>query len=432
MKKILIALLGLISGFEMYSQSFFGSQYDNYSGVNTVISNPANIVGSRFRTDINLASGSLFVGNDYYTVKLGDLFKNDYSFEKNANTNPKPNNNLYSNIDVLGPSFMMNLGEKNAIAVFTRVRAITHVTEISGLFLNQIQDEVTQDFSFNNQNFSMASNAWIEYGASFARILKDNEVYSLKGGISLKYLGGIHSGYVKARNLSVSYDYTGLDITNRTTTTGNIETGNIRSLENFDDPLNNSGVGFGMDLGFTYELKSRVTDTDDYLLKIGLSLTDLGSIKFKDGEKVLYDANASYTDAEYAINDDFDSYYTRISENKSFNVSLPTALHLNADWNFHKKLYLNFNTDLNVADIKKENSNFVNNTVSLTPRYETKWLSIYAPLSMIQYSGFQAGFGFRAGPLFIGSGSIVSAMFGEIDAIDVHVGLKIPIYKGNK
>ena len=431
MKKILIALLGLISGFEMHSQSFFGSQYDNYSGVNAVMSNPANIVGSRFKTDINLASGSLFVGNDYYIVKFGDLFKSDYDFEKYAKTNPKPNNSLYSNIEALGPSFMMNLGSKNAIAVFTRVRAITHVSEISGLFLNQIQDEVTQDFSFNNQNFSMASNAWIEYGASFARILKDNEAYSLKGGITLKYLGGIHSGYVKARNLSVSYDYTGLDITNRTTTTGNIETGNIRSLENYDDPLNNSGAGFGMDLGFSYELKSRVAATDDYLLKIGLSLTDLGSIKFKDGEKVLYDANASYTDAEYAINDNFDSYYTRISENKSFNVSLPTALHLNADWNFHKKLFLNFNTDLNLVDIKKENSNFVNNTVSLTPRYETKWLSIYAPLSVVQYSGFQAGFGFRAGPLFIGSGSIVSAMFGEIDAIDVHVGLKIPIYKSN-
>jgi hypothetical protein len=429
MKKSLIAFIALFASFEMNSQSFFGSQYDNYSGVNAVISNPANIVGSRFRTDINIASASAFVGNDYYSVKLGDLFKSEYEFEKSATTNPKSNNNLYSNIDALGPSFMMNIGEKNAIAVFTRIRAITHVSEISGLFLNQIQDEVNQDFSFEGQNFSMASNAWIEYGASFARILKDNEVYSLKGGISLKYLGGIHSGYVKARNLSISYDYTGLEVTNRTTTTGNIETGNIRSLESFDDPLDNSGVGFGMDLGFTYELKSKVSATDDYLLKVGFSITDLGSMKFKNGEKVLYDANASYTDAEYAINDDFDSYYTRISENKSFKVSLPTALHLNADWNFSKKLFLNFNTDLNLVDTKKENSNYVNNTVSLTPRYETKWLSLYTPLSMVQNSGFQAGFGFRAGPLFVGSGSIVSAMFGEIDAIDVHVGLKIPIYR---
>ncbi|UOX32626.1 DUF5723 family protein [Flavobacterium sediminilitoris] len=430
MKKCLFVFIVSITSFYGYSQSFFGTQYDNYSGINSVISNPSNIINSRFKTDINLSSASLFAGNDYYSVKLGDLLSNDYDFEKQSTKHPKANNNFYTNIDALGPSFMVNINDKSAVAFFSRVRAITHVSKISGLFLNQIQDEVNEDFYFENQNFSGASNAWIEYGLSYARVLIDNDTHSLKGGISIKYLNGISSGYIKARNLSVNYDYTGLDVTDRTTTTGNIETGNISSLNDFDDPFDNRGSGFGVDLGVTYELKSK--DFDDYLLKFGLSVTDLGKLKYKNATKVYYDANASYTDAEFALNDDFDSYYTRISESKSFNVSLPSTLHLNADWHLSKKFFLNLNSDLNLISVDNTNSNFVNNTFSLTPRFETKWLSIYAPLSSVQNSGFQAGFGFRAGPLLIGSGSVVSALFDETDAIDVHVGLKIPIYKGSK
>lgn len=436
MKKCLLLFFVFLFSYQSYSQSFFGTQYDNYAGVYSVLSNPANIVDSRFRTDVNVASASAFVGNDYYSFQLKDGFNS--GFEENARKSPTNNNNIYTNIDVLGPSFQMNINDNNAIAFFTRVRGISHVSQIDGVFFEDIQDDANQDYTVSNQNFSIASNSWFEVGASYATILMNNDRHFLKGGISLKYIGGIYSGYIKARNLNISYNYTGNPVTSTTTTSGEIETGNVQSLENFDSPVDNNGSGFGTDIGFTYELRTNDSNANSgkgankYFLKFGFSVTDIGSIKFKEGEKVIYEADATYSDAEYAINDDFDSYYTRIAESKSFTTSLPTAIHLNADLNVHNKFYLNLNTDLNMNKDTKPNSNYIKNITSLTPRYESKWVSVYLPLSVVQDAGFQSGFGFRVGPLTVGSGSVISGLLGYIDAIDVNVGLKIPIYQSTK
>lgn len=428
-----------ISNVVLYSQSFLGSQYDNYAGIYNVLNNPANIVDSRYRTDVNLIAASGFGNTDYYAVKLGDIINDRSNFEDYAKRSPSNSNSFYLNTDILGPSFQMNINDNNAIALFTRARGIGHITEIDGIYLEDLQDEVDQSYNVNNQNFSIASNAWFEIGASYATILLNKEQHFLKGGISVKYLGGIYSGYAKGRNLTVNYDYTGIPLTSTTTINGQIETGNLQSLNDFDSPIENSGSGFGTDIGFTYELRTTESNSDaskganKYLLKFGLAVTDIGAIQFKEGKRVVYQAdNVTFTDAEYAINDDLDTYFTTVSENKSFKMSLPTALHLNADWNMYNKFYLNFNMDLNMNKETKPNSNYIKNVSTLTPRYESKWVSVYLPFSVVENSGFQSGFGFRAGPLTVGSGSIVSGLFGYTKALDVHVGLRIPIYQSSK
>ncbi|NJM80217.1 MAG: hypothetical protein HC854_12465 [Flavobacterium sp.] len=439
MKKYLLVFVVFLSSYSIYAQSFFATHFDNYAGVYNVMSNPANLVDSRYRADINLASGSVFANNDYYSVKISDLLNDSSNFENYAKRTPSKSNNFYTNVDVLGPSFQVDLNYFNTIAIFSRVRGIGHITEIDGIYLEDLQDDVSQDYSVNNQNFSLASNAWYEVGASYATIFFNNQMHFLKGGFSLKYLGGIYSGYAKASNLSVNYDYTGVAATSNTTINGQIETGNLQSLNDFDSPIENEGSGFGGDLGLTYEYRTAQSLADctgaanKYVFKLGVSVTDIGSIRFKEGEKVVYQANnVTFTDAQYAINDDLDTYFTTVSETKSFNVSLPTALHINADWNIvYNKLYLNLNTDINLVKDIKPNSNYIKNVTSLTPRFESKWLSLYLPLSVVENSGFQTGFGFRFGPLTVGSGSVVSSLLGYTKAVDVHVGLKIPIYYNN-
>ena len=423
----------------LQSQSFLGSQFDNYAGIYSVLNNPANIVDSRYITDVNLISASVFVNSDYYAVKLSDVINDASNFEDYAKRSPSNNNSFYANTDILGPSFQMNINDNHAIALFTRARAIGHITEIDGIYLEDLQDEVDQSYNVNNQNFSIASNTWFEIGGSYATILMNTERHFLKGGISIKYLGGLYSGYAKGRNLTVNYDYTGIPLTSTTTINGQIETGNLSSLNDFDSPIENRGSGVGTDIGFTYEFRTNESNSDaskganKYLLKFGLSVTDIGSMKFKEGRKVVYQAdNITFTDAEYAINDDLDTYFTIVSENKSFTLSLPTALHLNADWNMYTKFYLNFNLDLNMNKEIKPNSNYIKNVTTLTPRFESKWLSVYLPFSVVENSGFQSGFGFRAGPLTFGSGSIISGLFGYTKALDVNVGLRIPIYQSTK
>ena len=80
----------------------------------------------------------------------------------------------------------------------------------------------------------------------------------------------------------------------------------------------------------------------------------------------------------------------------------------------------------------KPNSNYIKNTFSMIPRYETRWFSIYLPFSVVEDSGFLSGFGFRAGPITLGSGSLFNGLFGYSNAVDVHLGIKIPLYHNDK
>lgn len=441
--KILITVVFFSLSFAN-AQSYFGYLNDNYAGVHAVLNNPANIVDSRFRADINLFSFSGLAANDYYGVKFGDLMKSDYEFEKDAKLYPSSSNNFLTNFDVLGPSFMFNLNRKSSVALFTRVRSISHLSNINSNTLNEIQNENNVSYQINNQNFSIAANSWAEFGASYARIIMDNDQHFLKGGFSAKYLYGLFTGYAKANNINLAFNYTGDPNTSTFSSSGYLESGNLNSLDNFEDPTENVGTGFGADLGFTYEYrpdhqKYKYTNKDGvtnyhkeqnkYKFKLGVSITDIGTIHYNDATVSLYNVNTTYTDAQYNANPSFNNLYNTISQTKSVKFKLPTAIHFNADWRMNKSFYLNLNTDFSAVAAEVKNSSYINNNVSITPRYEAKWLSVYTPISYLEYSGLQAGFGFRFGPLFVGSGSIVSALLSETKAFDAHLGLKIPIYQ---
>lgn len=426
------------------AQSYFGYLNDNYAGVHSVLNNPANIVDSKYRADINLFSFSALVANDYYGVKFFDLLKSNYNFERDAKQHPTNSNNFLLNYDVLGPSFMFNLNKKSSIALFTRVRGISHLSNINGNTLNDVQDGNNVSYQVNNQNFSIASNSWGELGISYARIIMNNGQHFLKGGFSAKYLVGVYSGYAKANNINMAFNYTGNPNTSTYTSSGSLEVGNLNSLDNFDNPTDNVGTGFGADLGFTYEYRPNhqkynnsdkdgetiyFKDQNKYKFKLGFSITDIGAINYNDATVSFYDVNTSYTDAQYNANSNFNNLYTTVNQTKSVKFKLPTAIHLNADWKMNNSFYLNLNTDFSAVAAEAKNSSYINNNVSLTPRFESKWLSVYTPISYLEYSGLQAGFGFRVGPLFVGSGSIVSAILSETKAIDANFGLKIPIYQ---
>ena len=157
-----------------------------------LISNPANIVDSRFKTDINLIGVSGLIGNDYYSAKFGDILKDDFDFDDDGTKSPKNANNAYGNVDILGPSFMFNINSRNSLAIFTRGRVFFNVNDINGDTYDNISNEFdeNEDFNVNEGDYQMSANAWAETGITYATVLMDQEQHFLKGGISLKYLMG--------------------------------------------------------------------------------------------------------------------------------------------------------------------------------------------------------------------------------------------------
>lgn len=427
------------------SQSFIGFLTDNYSGVHGVISNPANIADSRFKTDINLIGGSALLGNDYVSISASEIFSGDGDFDDDSRRTPQEDNNFFSNNDFLGPSFMFNINNKSTVAFFTRGRFLVSLTDINGeLYENVSDDFESDDFTLNEDNFNATGNAWIETGVSYAREIYNNKQHYVKGGISLKYLRGITNYYASGINVNIAFDADGFSPGNGSiTSTGEITYGNSNpdGLEDFESSKGSRGMG--LDFGFVYEWRPEYSkynvnkdkDKNKYKLKLGLSVTDIGSVKYKNAEQRAYDINAVVSEVDFDnedgdLDDILTQFYTQTALDGFTKSVLPTTLHLNADYNLKGSWYVNLNTDLSLIARTKINASRMSNLVTLTPRFERKWFSFYTPISYMQHSGFQAGFGLRAGPLYFGSGSIISLLISENSrAADAYAGLKIPIYQ---
>lgn len=427
------------------AQSYIGFLSDNYSGIHSVTLNPANVTSSKFRSEINLASVNANVNNDYVSTGFSDLF-DDFEDFGDEDLNPMDNNNFTISADILGPSFMFNLSPKHSIGLMSRARTILNVVEIKGELFDAFEDDFdsSNDFSLSEDEFTSTLHGWAEIGLVYGRTLIDKEHHFLKGGATLKFLVGAGNAYIRGSNLTVDFDEDGFGANNGAiATTGIIQYGSSQGInedgEDTDFEIDAGSTGFGADIGFIYEWRPDEVDLENessanYKLKFGLSITDIGSINYKNAEAYSYDITEVVDEATFesqeSFEDKLDNLYTRISTDGVTKVKLPTALHITADYNLDTQFFVNLRTDLSLRKATEINTNKIDNVVVVTPRFERKWFSFFMPLSVMQYSGFNAGFGFRAGPLFVGSSTVLTNLISsKSKAVNAYVGLKIPIYK---
>nr|WP_297789087.1 DUF5723 family protein [uncultured Allomuricauda sp.] len=446
--KLLTHLLFVLFAQAMFSQSYVGFLEDNYNGVHGVITNPANIADSRLKLDINLVGISALYGNDYIGFNLGDAFRDYSSVFDDAETFPTQDNFLAFNIDVMGPSVMLSINKKSSLAIFTRGRGVFNLNDANGNLLEKEGGfDENEDFNLVEGDIIGSFSAWGEIGATYARVLSDNGEHFLKGGVTGKLLQGFGNVYIDGTGITVDYDSN----TRQVSTAGELhlgDTGNINEQGNSGNALDfYNGFGIGGDLGLIYEWRPEHTKyikmksdgssivnrgVNKYKLKLGMSITDIGKIVDVKGTDRFYDLNRTQDIdnfdgdvLEEALLDNFN----QISSNKAEGYALPTALRTNMDWNLNSKFYLNLNADISLTSKNKRNTGSILNQYRVTPRYESKWLAVYSPVSILSNVGMQWGAGFRLGPIYMGSGSILSSLFGEnTKALDLYAGAKIPIY----
>jgi len=448
LRKLIIGLLLTLTINVIQSQSYIGYLEDNYNGVHGIISNPANIADSRLKMDINLVGISALYGNDYIGFNLGDAFSNYSAVFDNAETFPSTDNFLAFNVDVMGPSVMLSINQNSSLAIFTRGRGVFNLIDANGNLLEKEGGfDENDDFSLVEDDILGSFAAWGEIGATYARVLLNDEQHFIKGGLSGKIIQGIGNVYIDGTGITVDYD----SGTRQVTTTGEIhlgDTGNIDENGNTGEALDiNNGFGLGADIGFIYEWRpehakytkmksdgSTIVNrgVNKYKLKFGLSITDFGQILNVKGTDRLYDLNRTQDIDNFdgdVLEEALLDNYNQISSKKSESYVLPTVLHTNMDWNLNPKFYLNLNADLSLTSKNKINTGSILNQYKLTPRYESKWLAIYSPISIMSNVGFQWGAGFRLGPLYMGSGSVFSSLMGKnTKGLDLYAGAKIPLY----
>lgn len=447
MKKSLLFLFLLFSITYTNAQSYLGYYHDNYAGVHGVLYNPASIVDSRFKTDINLFSFSTSISNDLYAVEFSEALKSGYDFDSQAKKSFSDSNNAVVNLDLMGPAFMFNITPNQSLAVFSRARSFVNVVDINGNLVNELSKEEDQaDFNYFVGNPNFTANSWGEFGLSYAVILYRKGTHFLKGGATIKYLQGIANNHFKGENVTLKY------VENKTNpelsefiSTGTAIYGTSQDFEeNSTINIDANSRGLGFDLGLVYEWRpdfdttkkdvANFKDMNKYKLRFSFSLTDLGSIDYKKGIRKNYNINNTINQEDFDNAGSFDlvlsDFYTETAVSETVKSNLPTAFHTDVDWNIHKKLYLNINGDFSLTDSGALNQISIENRLSVTPRFESRGFSLYVPVSFMQYSGTRMGLGLRTGLFFIGSGSALSSLLAkESKGTDVQFGVKIPVFQ---
>jgi len=462
MKKVM-TFLALGTALSATAQEYAGFRSGNYTGVNGVFFNPANIADSRHKFDFNLFSLNLGVGNDQAAFRLKDL-KNTFDGDSLKNQvfgSEAGGSNGAVNVTVHGPSLMVGLGKKRSIAFTTRARAMANIVDIDGKLAKQLTDDFDLDdelpYTINSQNdMVMAVNGWTEFGLGYAEVLMDKKKHFLKGGATLKYLGGALNAYMNIGNLKGTIDEDDIiDETYLRNATGRIAMGfGGVNASDFDvkDLFRMKSSGFGADLGFVYEFRPNYEkyrsddkvrrDVHQYKLRVSVALLDIGKIKYERdvARSGSYDLNItdperlSFKDLKDVDVDDFKKYFednpqyfTPVAgaSSSKYDVALPTSLQIDVDYSFTKNLYLSVASQISLAETsgtKPYNPQYYNG-FTLTPRLETKKFGLYLPINYNELTELNAGVGLRFGSVFIGSGSVLSALVMDSKQADVYLGL---------
>jgi hypothetical protein len=454
MKKYCSFLIACSLAITAQTQSYQGFQTGNYTGVNGVFFNPANVADSRYSWDLNLVGVSLLAGNNNASMSFGSLTKN---FDSDSLLNQFTSNGKNKGLimaDIHGPSLMFNIGKKSALAFTTRAVAMVNIHNLDGRLIQSIVDEGAPDtypYNINMPGVSgITAHGYTEYGFTYGQVLLNNKKTFMKAGITAKYLSGAGNFYLQFNdvqatlNKDVAQDRTYLS--NATGSLGFGFSGISFSDIKASDILKSKSTGWGADIGVVFELRdgsgNEHRDENKYKLKISAALQDFGSISYdKDPNRsAAYKMNIAGTQRFYtdnlgdvsvdsfkAVLDRFPQFFTKNGMSTgSYKARLPASVAVNVDYHLHKGFYINAGAQLPLSNADGYAWNtYKYFSATVTPRFEGRALGLFVPISYHQLSGFTAGAAIRMGFVYIGSGSILNAIAGKTKQVDVMFGLHI-------
>ncbi|MBI1225928.1 MAG: hypothetical protein GC192_11895 [Bacteroidetes bacterium] len=450
---ILVATLFLTSANAQYQ---LGLRLETYAGVNSLPINPAGNLNNPNKWDINLTGIGIFLQNNYFYLEDASLSKFAFISHSIKNKDKNKDRNLsdyYIMMDffdddnsrfinsmafISGPSLAVRLGKNISIGAFYNMRYMIGGKDLPNelSYYKFKSKSIVEQLAIPKLNFSMLN--WSEIGLNLAKKIPTING-SLNFGVSLKYLQGHQGGYAKTNE---PYYYGNLP---ETKISLRLPDGQLNFAGDLDKSklMDVNGKGIGADLGFTYIFQDHAEE--GFKLKIGASLLDMGRITFKKNTQVYQlniDTNVvvdlekykeySYpSDLDKAIHDFSDELLKEnitTDNSQSFSMSLPAAFSLQADYGVTGKIYLNALIIQQLASTAK--TPLRRNILALTPRWQTKWFSASAPISLNDWNKLQVGLGMRLSWLVIGTEDFASTFFNKnFTGGDFYIAVKINTFK---
>ncbi len=451
----LIAVLLVVINVKVgFSQNTFGSINSNYSPTNGVSINPSSTANAKTFLDINLIGFGAYANNNLLFLPQNNFFsllttgtkptKSDLFYDQNT-LNQKEVINLYSRIFIAGPGFTLVHGDHSGGLSFN-ARSYTAIQNIPYFIGGFAQHGLTdfprqQGIDYEAKNMRFASLNFLEIKASYAYTFYKKDKNLLAAGISIKKFYSLAGSAANIDDLAF-----------------NIHNDSLLSVQKFDaDRMSTSGGlyrkgGMGLDLGITYQ--KMLVNSGGYLphtvksgcryipykYKVGLSIIDIGSVKF-DKTQITYNGY-NYKDIEINgfnnITTNPDSVASIFSNQddlktglvkKTNKIMLPTFISAQVDYNlWASAVYINA---MIIQGIPHSSTKFGirhANSLSITPRFETRLVDFALPFSLYEYSKAQLGMSFRVGPFTIGSDKFINCIINsDLYGGDIYMYFKAPI-----
>ena len=459
------------------AQDLLGISSSNYGGLSSVYINPANLADNRLKFEIQLFGTGFGVANNFmgfkpsYLVRDGGLTSTAYPLldpipptEDFTTANFLDNRRAFVNNNIYLPSLLISINEKNSVSLSARARTYFNVDGVGAELFQFAYNSLNYPSFYNtritNEKLSIQTMSWMEYALGYGRVLIDQEQHFLKAGVTLKALQGLQSAYLFVDNLDyeINSDST-LSLYNAEVQYGH--------SSNFEASVNNanyrvvSNLGIGFDFGVIYEWRPDYAkhkhdmdgetnvwkrNENKYKLKVGVSMTDLGGVKFsKGGQSGDFIANTTNWDISKldfgttpiaALDDTLSARFGGNIGGANYKMNLPTAFSTQIDYHIWKDLYINQTNFFAFGFNSNANKVHDFTTISVTPRWDHRIAGVSIPISYNSLMGARTGLALRLGPVTFGTSSVYPYRaflrgdgFGkkDITGLDAYVLVRIPI-----
>lgn len=475
--KIILFFIFVIILPNVNAQEMLGIVNSNYTGTNNLLINPANAAASRYQVSINLLAGHMFFNSNYLYIH-----KKDFGFFKLFSVNmddpaymyiydyPEYNykdtvhyidylkntvkRGFYGNLRFAGPSVTFRQGN-HAFSLVTGFRnnfSIEKMPNDAANFIFRGQDFAPQhNITYEDSYFAMAVLSWIELGLGYANTFYTDGGQEFSAGITLKGLLGTGGAYGIVNNATYMVPNTdSIYFYRMNASIGLALPMNYATNEVVSDPLIR-GYGFSADAGVSYCLKGSTLlppssfgkndsdHEDDYLLKAGISILDMGWInfnkevqvhEFQDVDNRLWSGLRSFhansiqhflrSASQNLLGDSLASLTTQTR----FSMFLPSAASVQVDYNFGSNIFLNATLFQGIRLGKRSVRR--PSLLAVTPRYETPIFAVSLPVTLYDFREPAIGLAFRIYSLVVGTEKLGTFLtLTDVEGMDVYFSLGI-------
>ncbi len=454
--RIVIILLFLVSG--LNAQEQFGASSSNYTPTLSVFTNPSSMLDSKTWLDIHIIGAGAYVNNNMVYVENSGVLplirQRDRQFDNNSVKFNRDRNNYkaYNRNFVNVLSGVWSQGD-HAAGLFFNARSFTMARGISGDLVGMIDSSLAgfsvaknQPFDFSNMYLSSVNFGEIQlsYGYTFYKKKRD----MLMGGISVKKFIPIAGAAAQVNELRFNL---------ASDTSFNYLFANMDAMYVQQSAKFLKG-GMGLDLGVTFQKmeadcrsyqpnsKKMGCRTLHYKYKLGVSVLDIGSVKFnKDdvqsqgvriNEPNLYYSNYDQinTDTIFQAIQTLDTILGDEDIRNVNKIHLPTALSVQFDYNVWDSKVYAFGSLMQGLPISQNKFGLRRaNSLMVGARFESRFFDIALPISLYDYTTPQIGLSMRIYCLTIGTDKLLS-LFGNTNLYggDIYAHVKIPIFYNPK